>query len=488
MSEQSWIAQNFVWYTAQEGRDGDKISVVACMEVILSVAAYWWIAWYYDTYAHLLVSICLAPLVLLRSDESVELGLRWYERYWDRWNENLPLRHPKVLATIAISFVFGFGCALIVLPWATAGQTGPLLFLWSTLTSLLAISMGTAGVGVGAGAGALAVGLVGAVAGTLLGAVAGEGIIAVAGAGAVAGMGTIVILKGGAGKGIFLLFGLWIFIGYLLRTIGIRITASVRYLPQGIVSLSKNWTHTLFRTDLTQAPELVPGANAHDIALSLTPNRLWKRVFKTDYIVERILAAILLLILYTPALMYRYSIKSTCWLYLPLIYVAYRVPKDRMAWVRVRNTVFIEWVRLGLALGTLIVATLAWWDAAAVQHMMKALSAADMPFHPFQILLVLDWSQVRLWHWFIIPNALLTVGLFFGIDTLRKYHRDDPMTYPDTDWRIRLAIWLNGLRTFLVVCWLTIAFYYTVGYFLSTCGLPPWMVSLLTLHFPAPAC
>ena len=456
MSEQSWIVQNFVWYSRQQGRDGDKISFVACMEVVLSVAAYWTIALYFETYAHLLVSICLAPLVLLRSDDSVELGLRWYKRYRDVSGDNLPMRPPKVLAAIAISFAFAFGFAWFGLSWATVGQKGLSLFLWSSLIGWLAINIGIAvavmGVGVGAVVRAMAMVVVG--------------------------------MRVRAIAAVIIIVGVGVALGYLSRTIGIRVVASALHLRRGIFSLPKNWTRTLFRTDFTQAPELVPGANTQEIGLRL--NNLWKPLLKDDDVLRGIVTAALLRILFIPALLYRYSIKSTCWLYLPLIYVAHAVPKDRMGWVKDSGEVLWEKLRIVLAGITVVVVGYSILDTEAAQGLMKARSAAEIPFHPLQILLVLEWSRLLPWQWFNLSSATLTLYLWVHNQRLRVRHKRRP--YTDTALPVRVAVWLNGVRAFCVICWLAIALYCTVGLFLSTCDLPPWMVWTLTLHFPTPAC
>ena len=89
------MAENFfdrhlVRWSSRESIEAEKISLLAVAEVIFSVAAYWWIAWYFDTYAHLLVSVIVAPLVLLRSDESVALGVKMFTRYLGA--EDLSLR------------------------------------------------------------------------------------------------------------------------------------------------------------------------------------------------------------------------------------------------------------------------------------------------------------------------------------------------------------------------------------------------------------
>ena len=47
------------WYSTRESRDAGKLSVLAVAETVLSVAAYWGIAIYFETYIHLVASILI---------------------------------------------------------------------------------------------------------------------------------------------------------------------------------------------------------------------------------------------------------------------------------------------------------------------------------------------------------------------------------------------------------------------------------------------
>ena len=60
--EKSWV-----WHATLESRAAGKVSVLACVETIFAVALYWWIAIKWDTHWHLLSSVFLAPLLLLKS-------------------------------------------------------------------------------------------------------------------------------------------------------------------------------------------------------------------------------------------------------------------------------------------------------------------------------------------------------------------------------------------------------------------------------------
>src|SRR5262249_37668689 len=52
----------------------------AILETVIAVPLYWWIALHTGVVLPLLVSVAVAPMVLLRSDQSVELGLKWFRR------------------------------------------------------------------------------------------------------------------------------------------------------------------------------------------------------------------------------------------------------------------------------------------------------------------------------------------------------------------------------------------------------------------------
>ncbi|OSM02550.1 hypothetical protein MAIT1_02714 [Magnetofaba australis IT-1] len=75
------------------------------LETLLAVCAYWGIAWYWDTHIHLIVSICVAPLLLLRSEESVKLGAKWFVDYWQD-TQTIPFKPKPIIYSISVFFSF----------------------------------------------------------------------------------------------------------------------------------------------------------------------------------------------------------------------------------------------------------------------------------------------------------------------------------------------------------------------------------------------
>jgi hypothetical protein len=105
---------SWVFWSSRESIDSDVVSIMAVFETLVSVPAFWLISTHYSTFLPLLTSIIAAPIVLLRSDESVELGVRWFERwvvsvwYDIRGVTDSPAARRLIIRTIAVvSIIIG---------------------------------------------------------------------------------------------------------------------------------------------------------------------------------------------------------------------------------------------------------------------------------------------------------------------------------------------------------------------------------------------
>lgn len=68
-------------------------SKLAIAETIVSFIVYWLIAIFLESHRHLLTSIIIAPLLLLRSEKSKVSGATWYANYWREKEEVTPTQH-----------------------------------------------------------------------------------------------------------------------------------------------------------------------------------------------------------------------------------------------------------------------------------------------------------------------------------------------------------------------------------------------------------
>ncbi|MCP4182482.1 MAG: hypothetical protein GY761_04095 [Hyphomicrobiales bacterium] len=461
--------------------------------MILSVAAFWWTAWYFDTYVHLLVSVLVAPLVLLRSDESVALGVEMFSRYHGA--DELSLHSVKGVLAIVVATLAAGGASWLVSEWFLVGHEGWPLFWRSMLIGVLAMNVGmalagaVAGAVAGAQAGVLAVAV--AIAGmvALVGAVAGAGAVAGVLAGVLAVAGAVAVARARAATAAVTVAAVaalaGISVGTLIRAIATRFFASLRHIVKGVAAFQKNWQRTLFQIDLYHTPEMVPGVGEKIPDLNL--GVMVEKTYSSNEISNKINIAITLPIIFILSLFYRYSLKSTCWLYLPLIYVAHlpgrlQDGEERKAWLMGHTSKIQSWASLVFAVGSLVFAELAYTDYGMFTDSQDTVQKYNLQAVPLTYLLVLDFSTFPIWHWFSLPAALLTVGLFFAINYLAV----DIETRPKADvsgLHARTLIELSRLRNILVYIWIFITLYYFTETAYGMCKLPDWMTPWLEWYF-----
>lgn len=104
-------------------------------------------------------------------------------------------------------------------------------------------------------------------------------------------------------------------IGIWGRSLIIRIFATLRHPLRGLLQLPSNWNETVLMVDSTHLPELLPGAAA--ISPAFTVQGLLEN-FKSVGVRDRWIGLLFALMWYPPALMWRWSLKATLWLWWPL--------------------------------------------------------------------------------------------------------------------------------------------------------------------------
>jgi hypothetical protein len=314
---------------------------------------------------HVWICVAVAPLLLLRSDASVALGVKWFEEYLDRSFADvlqLPegifrsLRFLSSLATTLIaSSLASYSCSSqltlsenwvqVVLKGAIIGYIAAQIALAATVAiaarevsavaerrkpAILAaalLSIATA-VGVILGSNNFTAAATASVAALLTAAPA----VKVAPKVVVAAMSRIKTGKSTRVNGVsfaraiiatapkaFIAFAPGFFLGGLARSIGTRLAATVRHPWLGIKASGENWWRTLFVTDICYPPEVIPGYARND---PFTFSYLYDRLKNSDSPTRRYFYTMALIVLYAPAIFYRMVIKSTFWFSFALGYVA----------------------------------------------------------------------------------------------------------------------------------------------------------------------
>lgn len=216
-----------------------------------------------------------APILLLRSKESIAFGVELLRSYW-KFNQREILRRDKIIIFLAATLIAGIASYWLAMYWLV-DYVGWSLFWRSAVLGTFAV----------------------AVAGVLAGVIAG---IAVG----------VTVVSGTVALALFFPF---MALGILIRGLIIRLYATMCYPLTGLVQLPQNWRETLLVIDFTHPPELLPQASTIIPALSV--KKIWA-ARKANKGIDHLYTSTFIAICYLPALAYRWSLKASAWLWFPL--------------------------------------------------------------------------------------------------------------------------------------------------------------------------
>jgi hypothetical protein len=118
------------------------------------------------------------------------------------------------------------------------------------------------------------------------------------------------------------IFSMGIMIGGWMRSLGIRLLATIAHIREGFYALPRNWWRALFVVDYTISPEIIPGYERLDFYnvkfYETKMNEAHERWRRALYFVCKVF-------FFAPAYAYRIMIKSTFLFYFAMIFVV-RVP------------------------------------------------------------------------------------------------------------------------------------------------------------------
>jgi hypothetical protein len=235
-----------------------------------------------------------------------------------------------------------------------------------------------------------------------------------------------------------ILYPISVAFGVVLRSFCVRILATIRFIRIGFWQIPENFRNSLFVVDVYEPARLIP---AYKNILTITEDivcRIDYRHFRpfsygrdedpeTEVSIgtlkkrKRALLCIFAL-LFIPAQLYRFSIKSTCWLYLPLVYIAYK--KEHQNGSYDYRLDFLErrweWWRRIVALGTLLgfATTTAVYNFSLVPDLLRYRAISL-----FEYLYLLKFPNLKSWQILNLMSALITIYLFSQIGNTKILHR-----------------------------------------------------------------
>nr|VFJ73213.1 MAG: hypothetical protein BECKFW1821C_GA0114237_10478 [Candidatus Kentron sp. FW] len=481
------------WISTPESVEKNEPTVLAIVETVLAVAAYWGIAIWFDTHIHLLVSICVAPLLLLRSRESTEKGVRWFVSYFEDKTEitlhGTPARFWILLLLIVVIITtFTYGSAKILLVqksnWTLVSSIGIGMVSWM-ITLTVSVAVTRKGIATREGAGMAVVGMVvglGVGAGMLAGTEVGV-VMVTAVAGLLVPIGAAIGTGTAAGIFILIVYGIPITMGMWLGSLIIRMSATLYHPLRGLLTLPENWRRFSLGIDSYHGVELmVPGVENHIEQLSLSGEVVETRSGEVYAYAGMFLVRAFW---FFPGLFYRWSIKSTCWLYLPLIYLGGGLRwrphmQEEKAWLVAglhKSPVqsIRRWLAIGVAVSLVITTALNYPTFQA--EIQGSLSDAPKSMKSFlwfldrlehvslPYLWAFDFFDLASWQWLNLLGAVLTGGLWIYSDRVnriwtRAKERDSSAVPKDV--HIVWLLQMTRARNLCAILYVLLAFGYCV--------------------------
>jgi hypothetical protein len=423
-----------------------EVKFWAIVETVLAIAVFWWIAIRYETLMLLTTSLFVAPLLLLRSEESTQLGVKWFEEglFPTNWPADLEARHKidkrleqrwrRIGATFGVGLGLGLGYAAAKV--FLVGQMGWAAF-WGMVVCwaigwIAETAVGTVTV---AAAGAASAGAVAATAARARAvAVAAAAATVIAGAGGLAAVGAAcaavwialvrpamiaaVVAKGvgvenraGVEDAAFLAYPS-ILLGISLATVIIRVAATICCLPAGYRNIPNNLRRLAGSMAPFQHPELLPGLPAeHAFRFNIFFSAAFGRLGGPEPIDKSLSlrAYVYAPFIFLPAWAYRFILKSTLWFWWILFIVggaprldggieglradAYR---KASAWIGIATTIFAV---VGFGFGWLLKP---WAENLGAYAPLPAAVA---------LLVLGDWKSVPIVQWVTLASALSTIAV-----------------------------------------------------------------------------
>jgi len=470
----------FVWWSSPESRASGVVSVLAIVETLLCVTLYWllWLKWGV-TWHHWLI-VLATPLVLMRSEASVKRGLAWFEAYFDE-NKDIALKSVLGVTLALLSIALALGAAWVlskawltdVAGWALAGR--------SVLVGLIVLTVGLAVSAASAGIHSRIFQVVGGF--VLMGALAITAGGMFSGAGAVLGVvaavaAVVTFATAGSLPVVYALMGPGLALGTWVRAVATRVVATARHPVAGLRALPRNWRYLVWHSDSLDPPELVPGHESTNFAQTFGS---FTNAYEDKDLGDYIFAPSIFLVCYLPTLLWRWSIKSTAWFYLPLLWVGRGWQDlhgdDLLVWAKGYGSKWLNITGALLAAVLLGVSGVALIVPGDFFDLQQTLREAGAPLPVIGWAFVLDWQSLAAqpWQWFYLPSWILTLLLFFSVDD----HGTDIRNEADPTTRLpalRRWMWVGNARTVLTNLGLLVA----LAYFLTAVDAWGQVVALFT--------
>jgi hypothetical protein len=381
----------FRWYSTVESAENLEFSVLAVLESVGAVTLSLWLAWHFQTYTHLMVAIVIAPLLLLRTDESVELGLRWYGGFLEFMSGGDEERMMIFFSLIGLIFIFLLWFIIPFYSWLLI----TLIFVFSRLLLFTEAIY------------------------QLLDKLEGLG-------------GRLVLLVFVL---LVLVFGVVtageiVVVSLIIKFAATTFTCFQQLLQQRsgncLHVIPLNWYRIVLATDMVHPPELLPGIElpkyqvlTGEFSEFLCSEWIGKLITQSD-VFGKMFRVINGIFLFLPALLYRWSLKSSALFYLPFLWIIGTSVRRQHLQLHIDEQLTL-WKESALAMIGLIYAFIVviFFTALPLFFRIK-LQHLALPQHELIDLIVpffvtFEWEA---WHVARLIAALITIGTWLYVDRI----------------------------------------------------------------------
>lgn len=370
--------KGFRWYSTPQSFVNGEVTVLAIIETILAMSISVGVAVWFGTLKHIAVAACVTPLLLLRTRESVERGLRWYKKSSLWWAKS-------VERSCALFIDWAFSPKKVMIVWVASP-------IWVAIGSLA-----------------------------------------------------------------LLLYSFVVVVIPIVVRAAATVTVVAVHPIRSVTNIPSNWLATSVGLDSFHPPEIMPGSEKDGDVSFRAALRAWHDV-KGNFM--KAPTGLLLVLLFIPALVYRWSLKSTALIWSPLIYVLHSTfEKGTSLLFRLESITTLGLYRVirwysGIVL--LMFAAKLWlffaWSRLAYWW-------AELPGVNLLNLYVVP-TEVPAWHITAVFNALVAFVIYLVADhELFKLKRDLPVSEKAVDGFIRGATFVRGLSSIYTIgctLWVTV--------------------------------
>jgi hypothetical protein len=281
----------------------------------------------------------------------------------------------------------------------------------------------------------------------------------------------------------------------------IRIYSSLKYISIGVRYIPENWINLILKTDILTVPEIIPGLpkthifhaknifervsdygsrtllsilkrSFKEFLLSLAKLSIPEVIFRFYGVLINIILTLSILL---PSIVYRIILKSSFWLYLPLIWIATPprgLRRDRtgqLVWSAAFARTPVDHIAFVLSLGGALALLWTLWDHAAYMAAANWAQEENFPAYWPLLLAGIDPTRVAYWNWLPGVAALLAVVVFIWAWQVSVSQKAGQMPSQLSLWFLSKA---NSLKNAASVATVALGLWTVFSYFRHQCLLP----------------